>query len=146
MYQNILIAVDGSDCSMRALEAGLDVAEALGASALILTVTPTWKSVGLSELAIGVSEEQFSVRTQDQAEQRLAEVAELAKAKQVACTTLQVPHAHPSEAIIDEAEKHNCDLIVMGSHGRRGAARLLLGSETSKVVGQGKTAVLVHRG
>jgi len=124
----------------------LDVAKALGATAVILTVTPTWKSVGLSELAIGVSEEQFAVRTHEQAEQRLAEVAELAKARQVACTTLQVPHAHPSEAIIDEAEKHGCDLIVMGSHGRRGGTRLLLGSETSKVIGQGKTAVLVHRG
>lgn len=131
---------------MRAAEAGLDVAGALGATAVILTVTPTWKSVGLSELAIGISEEQFLARTREHGEQCLAKAAELANARQVACTTIQVTHARPSDAIIDAAEEHGCDLIVMGSHGRRGAARLLLGSETSKVVAQGKTAVLVHRG
>lgn len=146
MYQKILIAIDGSDCSMRAAEAGLDVARALGATSVILTVTPTWKSVGLSELAIGLSEEQFAGRTREHGEQCLAKAAELANSRQVACTTIQVPHARPSEAIIDAAEEHGCDLIVMGSHGRRGAARLLLGSETSKVVAQGRTAVLVHRG
>jgi nucleotide-binding universal stress UspA family protein len=146
VYKKVLIAVDGSDCSMRAAEAGLDVAKALGATTVILTVTPTWKSIGLSELATGVSEEQFAARTRDYGDQCLAKVAELASAKQVACTTIQVPHARPSEVIIEAAEEHGCDLIVMGSHGRRGAARLLLGSETSKVVAQGKTAVLVHRG
>lgn len=146
MYQNILIAIDGSDCSLRAAEAGLEVASALGATVTILTVTPTWKSVGLSELAIGITEEQFTERTREYGEHCLAKVAELASAKGIACTTIQLPHARPSEAILNAAEEHACDLIVMGSHGRRGAERLFLGSEASKVVAHGKSAVLVHRG
>ena len=145
MYRNILIAIDGSACSLSAAEAGLEIAKALGATVTLLTVTPTWRSVGLSELAIGITEEQFTERTREYGDRCLAEVANLASAKGVACTTIQLPHARPSEAIIDAADEHACDLIVMGSHGRRGAERLLLGSEASRVLAHGKTAVLVHR-
>ena len=146
MYRNILIAIDGSACSLSAAKAGLEVAKALGATVTILTVAPTWKSVGLSELALGITEERFTERTREYADRCLAEVAALASANSVACTTIQLPHDRPYQAIIDAAEEHGCDLIVMGSHGRRGAERLLLGSEASRVLAHGKTAVLVHRG
>ena len=47
---------------------------------------------------------------------------------------LHVPNAHPATAIIETAKSRGCDLIVMASHGRRGASALLLGSETQKVL------------
>lgn len=146
MYRNILIAIDGSACSLSAAKAGLEIAKAFDATVTLLTVTPTWSSVGLSELVLGVTEEQFTERTRKYGERCLAEVADLASAKGVACTAVQLQHSRPSEAILAAADEHACDLIVMGSHGRRGAERVLLGSETSKVVAHGKTAVLVHRG
>ena len=51
----------------------------------------------------------------------------------------------PYEAIIDAADRHGCDLIFMASHGRRGLASLLLGSETQKVLTHSKIPVLVYR-
>ena len=49
------------------------------------------------------------------------------------------------EGILDAAKDKGCDLIVMASHGRRGVARLLLGSETMKVLTLGTVPVLVIR-
>ena len=53
--------------------------------------------------------------------------------------------AAPWEAILDAAKKARCDAVVMASHGRRGVAALLLGSETQKVLTHSKTPVLVCR-
>jgi nucleotide-binding universal stress UspA family protein len=58
---------------------------------------------------------------------------------------MHVEHEHPYQAIIDTAETKGCDLIVMASHGRRGIAALVLGSETVKVLTHSKIPVLVHR-
>ena len=63
----------------------------------------------------------------------------------VSCTALTLEALHPWEAIIEHARKHDCDLIVMGSHGRRGVSALLLGSETQKVLTHSKIPVLVVR-
>jgi nucleotide-binding universal stress UspA family protein len=52
---------------------------------------------------------------------------------------------HPWEAIIDHAKQTNCDLIVMASHGRRGMAAMLLGSETQKVLTHSTIPVLIVR-
>ena len=53
--------------------------------------------------------------------------------------------AQPWEGIIREARRRHCDLIAMASHGRRGVAAMVLGSETSKVLTHSKIPVLVFR-
>jgi nucleotide-binding universal stress UspA family protein len=63
----------------------------------------------------------------------------------VACDTVQMEHEHPYQAIIDTARSKGCDLIMMASHGRRGIAAVVLGSETVKVLTHSKIPVLVHR-
>jgi nucleotide-binding universal stress UspA family protein len=68
-----------------------------------------------------------------------------AHALSIAADTKHVFHDHPYEAIINAAAQYGCDLIVMASHGRRGIAGLLLGSETTKVLTHSKTPVLVCR-
>ena len=55
-------------------------------------------------------------------------------------------HRDPYAAILDAARKEGCDLIVMGSHGRRELTELLLGSETMKVLTHSEMPVLVYRG
>jgi nucleotide-binding universal stress UspA family protein len=52
---------------------------------------------------------------------------------------------HPCEAIVQVAERVQCDLIMMASHGKRGVKALLLGSETQKVLTHSKIPVLVYR-
>jgi nucleotide-binding universal stress UspA family protein len=64
---------------------------------------------------------------------------------QAPCDTVAVFDSHPWEAIVKAAAKRKCDVIVMASHGRRGLAGLLLGSETHKVLTHSKTPVLVCR-
>ncbi len=58
---------------------------------------------------------------------------------------MKVEADRPYEAIIGTASAKGCDLIVMASHGRKGVAALVLGSETQKVLTHCKVPVLVHR-
>ncbi|MNT42209.1 Universal stress protein family protein [compost metagenome] len=80
-----------------------------------------------------------------QAEAYLATIASEAAAAGVACDTASVTGDHIFQAIIDEAEARQCDLIVMASHGRRGVQALVIGSETQKVLTHTKIPVLVYR-
>jgi nucleotide-binding universal stress UspA family protein len=75
----------------------------------------------------------------------LDQVKDAAKAG-VKCETIHVEHEHPYQAIIDAAKARSCDLIVMASHGRRGIAAIVLGSETVKVLTHSTIPVLVYRG
>jgi nucleotide-binding universal stress UspA family protein len=61
----------------------------------------------------------------------------------VACEGATVEALHPWEAILEQAKNQGCDLIVMASHGRRGMAALLIGSETSRVLTHSPLPVLV---
>jgi nucleotide-binding universal stress UspA family protein len=70
-------------------------------------------------------------------------VVEAAREQQVACSGYTVESLHPWEAILDHAKSKGCDLIVMASHGRRGVAALLLGSETQRVLLHSVVPVLV---
>lgn len=59
--------------------------------------------------------------------------------------TMHIANQHPATGILEAAATHNCDLIVMASHGRRGIQRLLLGSQTAEVLASSHAAVLVVR-
>ena len=61
----------------------------------------------------------------------------------VPCDAYTVEALHPWEAILDQAKQLGCDLIVMASHGRRGVAAMLLGSETNRVLTHSHLPVLV---
>jgi nucleotide-binding universal stress UspA family protein len=63
----------------------------------------------------------------------------------VSCTTWSVCSDFPADAIVKAAKKYKCDLIAMASHGRSGFTKLLLGSETQKVLAGTNIAVLVLR-
>jgi nucleotide-binding universal stress UspA family protein len=75
----------------------------------------------------------------------LAAVEIEAEAAGVPCSTLSATNDHPWRGIVRAAQARKCDVIVMASHGRRGLAGLLLGSETNKVLTHSKIPVLVCR-
>jgi nucleotide-binding universal stress UspA family protein len=77
------------------------------------------------------------------AEGFLAQIAGAAQRAGVSFTGVQYPSASPADAILETAEKEKCDLIVMASHGRKGLARVVLGSETVKVLTHARVSVLV---
>ena len=68
----------------------------------------------------------------------------MAKTAGVACETVHVMN-YPADAIIDTAKSKGCDLIVMSSHGRRGIARILIGSQAVNVLTHSTVPVLICR-
>lgn len=146
MYKHVLIAVDGSDCSLFAARKGVDLAKYVGAHVTLVTISPTWKSIGLSELALGHLEEEYPARAEAFADRLLKSLETLATEQSVPVKSIHKIAPKPYIAILDMASELGADLIVVGSHGRSGAARLLLGSEASKIVTTSKVSVLVARG
>jgi nucleotide-binding universal stress UspA family protein len=145
MYTNILIPTDGSELAEKAVQHGIDLAKQLGAKVTALTVLPPFHMLTTDTRMIEDTPAQYKARMQQHAEQTLGTIAHAAAAAGVGCELVHVEHEHPYRAIIDTAAAKPCDLIVMASHGRRGIAAIVLGSETVKVLTHSKIPVLVHR-
>jgi nucleotide-binding universal stress UspA family protein len=90
--------------------------------------------------------ESFDAASKERAGKVLGEARAMAEQIGISAELLYVPNAHPATAIIETAKSKGCDLIVMASHGRRGLRKLLLGSQTSEVLGDGSVPVLVVSG
>ena len=129
MYKHILIATDGSELAEKAVKTGLSLAKALGARATAVTVTEPWTAfVTLGEAIIAFPFDEYEKSAADMAAKILASVSSDAKQLDTACATVHIKEQNPAEGILQTAKDSDCDLIVMASHGRRGLARLLLGS------------------
>ncbi|MFM9942877.1 MAG: universal stress protein [Hyphomicrobiaceae bacterium] len=145
MFKHILIATDGSELAQKAIEQGVGLAKALGAKALIVTVTEPWTSVASGDVVFSYPVEEYDKSAAANAAKILASASETAKKQAVACDTVHVRDQYPAEGIVNTASKQACDLIVMASHGRRGLSRMLLGSQANKVVTQSPVPVLICR-
>jgi len=145
MYKHILIPTDGSKLSDAAVEHGIEFAKEVGAKITALTVTEPFHIIAFRAEALEYTSASYEQQAGEQAAGILNAVASAAKAAGVTCETVHVQQEHPYKAIIDTAKSHQCDLIVMASHGRRGISAVVLGSETVKVLTHSKTPVLVYR-
>ena len=156
MYRHILIAIDGSELADKALEHGLGLAGALNARVTILTVTEDWNSAteGWGPLELSFAEEQSGEQTAEEAyEQAASEKAEriltpavaAAQEKGVEATSRHERDALPAPAILRTGDAVSCDLIVMGSHGRTGLNRFIMGSQATEVMTKAAVPVLIVR-
>jgi nucleotide-binding universal stress UspA family protein len=145
MYRHILVPTDGSALSEMAIEHGVALAKATNAKVTALTVSAPFNGLSLAP-GIVLDREQYKEKTADLAAKHLFAAKDAAAAANVTCDLLHVEHDHPYRAIIDTAKEKGCDVIVMASHGRRGVAALVLGSETHKVLTHSSIPVLVFRG
>ncbi len=144
-FKKILIATDGSKLAKKAVDKGLDLAARLKAAVVMVTVTVPWSSVVSGETAQAYSLEKYMEDAKQQAEQLLAPLAATAEKSGLACESVHIVERFASEGILEAAKAHNCDLIVMASHGRRGLSRFFLGSQTDEVLVQTEVSVLVVR-
>ncbi|MGV3491358.1 MAG: universal stress protein [Devosia sp.] len=149
MYMHILIAIDGSELAGKVLEHGLALARFAGAQVRIVTVTepsvlmaPNAELISVSTSEMLAEEERLAT---EQANAILGRATAAAASAGVTMTTEHIRRAHPSDGIIQAAEASSADLVVMGSHGRRGLGRLLLGSQASEVLSRSKVPVLIVR-
>jgi nucleotide-binding universal stress UspA family protein len=148
MYKHILIATDGSEPAQKAETTGLTLAKALNAQVTAVTVTEPWEAFSMAALAdraLPNPVADYDECVASSANRILWRVTETAKKIGVACTTVHAKDKYPAEGIIETAKEGGCDLIVMASHGRRGISRMLLGSQTIKVVTLSTSPVLVCR-
>jgi nucleotide-binding universal stress UspA family protein len=149
MYAHILVATDGSDLADRALDQAIAIAKAFNSDVTIVTVNEPASVVGPGYYAgtgyIGDPIPGLIEAREKAAKDLLDKAQAKVKAAGPPVETVYVNDSFPAEGIVFTAEKFMADLIVMGSHGRRGLGRLLLGSQTSNVLAQTKTPVLVTR-
>jgi len=148
VYKHILIATDGSESATKAVTQGLALAKALGAKATAATVSEPWNFV-LAALAEREHRPEpladYDTGTEAAAERIFWSVHQIARKLDQVCATVHIKDRSPAEGILEAAQAHGCDLIVMGSHGRRGYAKLLLGSQTGRVLALSAAPVLVCR-
>ncbi len=145
MYANILIATDGSELGARAVEQGLALAKALGSKVTAVTVTEPWTAAVSGEWAVAFPVEEYEKAAAANAHKILAQVAETAARAGVACETAHIKDQYAAEGIVEEAKTRGSDLIVMGSHGRRGIVRFVLGSQASRVLTHSTIPMLICR-
>lgn len=147
MFKHLLIATDGSDIADKALDAALEIAGAHGSKIIILTSTDP-VATGLGGGGFGtIDAGTILVTLEETYEQEARKLLDAAKQRAAAAgieaTSVHTPRQRAADAIIMMAEQAGCDTIIMGSHGRRGLQRVLLGSQASEVLARSKVPVLI---
>ncbi|MGA7563006.1 MAG: universal stress protein [Desulfobaccales bacterium] len=123
-FKRVLIAADDSPFSVAAWQEALSITQRMGSQLTAITVAAS----------------DSEVKAANQVVQRLEAEARL---RGVPLTAAVLPLGHPYEAILQMAQAKNINLIVVGSHGRTGLRRLLMGSTAERVIGQAPCPVLV---
>jgi nucleotide-binding universal stress UspA family protein len=142
MFKRILVPTDGSEITAKAIDTAVDLAKAGGGELFVVSVKEPFPYSAISEMQ-PVPPQEFYDAQERIAAGRVKSVVDAAKAAGVNCGGHTVEALHPWEAILDHAKAQQCDLIVMASHGRRGVAALLLGSETQRVLIHSTLPVLI---
>jgi nucleotide-binding universal stress UspA family protein len=148
MYKHILLPTDGSALSEKAVKQCIRLAKSTGARITALNVTPEFQMImdeGFAIPNVALIRKRFEDETGKRSKKLLADVKTSAIAAGVDCDCVSVTSGVPYEAIIKQAKKAKCDLIMMASHGRKGLSSILLGSETAKVLTHSTIPVLVVR-
>ncbi len=137
--QKILIPTDGSDYSMRAAEYGISIAKMLGAQILVVYVID---AVALDQISKVTEREDVERELKQNGERYINYVLGLAEKEGVKADSL-LAKGGPFEQIVHLAKGLNMGLIVMGTYGRRGAERILIGSVAERVIEYSPCPVLV---
>jgi nucleotide-binding universal stress UspA family protein len=148
MYAHLLVATDGSEPADRAVRHGAALAKAVGAKLSVCTVSELFNILALAaqaEAGLAINANEIRRASKEAAGEVLAAACSLAASHGVTCEAVYVVDRLPADGILSVAATRKCDLIVMGSHGRRGLPRLLLGSQAFEVVTRATVPVLIVR-
>lgn len=147
MYKRILVSIDGSPTSERGLDEAVRLAKVCGSTLrLIHVVDPIPFTVGYEALGRNTGRDLESI---EQAAQQMLDASKeralAAGAKDVETALVERTTARISERIVEQAKAWNAELIVIGTHGRRGVGRMLLGSDAEQTVRISPVPVLLVR-
>jgi nucleotide-binding universal stress UspA family protein len=143
MFSKILVASDGSPLSAKAADAAIAFARESGAELIVLSVAVMYPLLPEAGATVDLSAFEEAARAEAQA--LIEPVAAAAAQGHVRCELVVRYAPDPWREIVALAEERGCDCIWMASHGRRGLDRLLLGSETQRVLAHTAIPVMVYR-
>lgn len=135
MYDNILVPTDGSAGMSTVIDHAEELAAVHGATLHALHVTNT---ASLADLPMESSWDGVSQALKEQGKEAIEEVEKWVDAVEVKTEVLD---GSPADRIVSYAEENDCDCIVMGTHGRSGVDRLLLGSVAERVIRRARVPV-----
>ncbi|RJQ14723.1 MAG: universal stress protein [Nitrospiraceae bacterium] len=134
--KNILLATDGSDFSEAAMKQAISISKACSSKLHIISV-----------VEVNPEYEALAPKIVEKAESDTRQLLEWTKEcivkEGIECETIARQGEEPAQFIIEEAEKKKVEMIVMGSHGRKGLKKFLMGSVTQKVLAHTPCSVLV---
>ena len=145
MFKHILVATDGSPLSEKAALSAVHLAKSMSARLTAVTASPPFHIFATDSVMLTDTEEIYEAQCKSQAEKYLRVIKNAAESSGLSFEGIHVFNGHPYAAIIETANHKGCDVICMASHGRRGIAALVLGSETMKVLTHSKIPVVVLR-
>jgi nucleotide-binding universal stress UspA family protein len=146
MFKHILLATDGSPASSHAAKLAVGLARIHGAKLMAVYVMDPYPYLGVGE-SNPYGFQAYMAEAQKHAAQAHAQVETLCThgGTSVTLEVRALENTAASTGIVQTAKDEHADLIVMGSHGRSGIARLMLGSVANKVVAESPIPVLVTR-
>ncbi len=143
MYKRILVPIDGSETAARGLREAIAIAGATQATLVLLNVARE-ASIAMDGMSMAYYNDLLELLVKA-GKDMVAKASQEAAAAGVACETVVVEARTSAawEAIIEQVAQSRCDLVVMGTHGRRGLKRLTLGSDAELVVRHAPVPVLL---
>lgn len=145
MYKRILVPIDGSDTARRGLKEAIALASQLKATLRLLHVTSDFPV--MLEMSNTLNFDKYREGLHQYGREQLDNAKSLAQGLglEVETQLRDLKDGRVADAIVDEARSAGCDLIVIGTHGRRGLNRALLGSDAESVLRASPVPVLLVR-
>lgn len=144
MFKHILVPIDGSSAARQAIDKAVAIAEAFKSTVTLIYVIDPYAFTGVgTDFSYGQSE--YLSAAKAEADEALSAARQVFEANAISVKASVVEGNSVYQAILDTADSVNADLVVMGSHGRRGLEKLVLGSVTAQVLSHAHLPVLVVR-
>lgn len=141
MFTKILVPVDGSDNSYKALEAALVLSEKLGSN---ISVVKVMEQVPITHIESEKLLNELLEAYKKENQEILSKCSDIARQKGIAIKTVLL-QGNPAPVILDYSKKENFDLVIMGSRGMGKFKELILGSVSSKIVHHSPCAIMIIR-
>lgn len=145
MFNTILVPTDGSELADKAIKAAVAFAKEKQGKVIGLSVVEPYPYSPLGDSSFLPDPVTYDKGMQELAQQHVRKVAAEADKLGVPCEAVIATSFDPADEIVKAADAHQCDIIFIASHGRRGIDRLMLGSVTQKVLMRSAVPVLVFR-
>jgi nucleotide-binding universal stress UspA family protein len=148
MFRKLLVPTDGSELARETGAAAINLAKEINASVVVVSILQPLAAIPFYE-GVGVvgagADNLMQAHARKQADEAVEAICSIGRSAGVKCEPRVLEADSISHGIVDAAKQGACDLIVIGTHGRRGLSNILMGSVTRSVLPYAHVPVLVWR-